>query len=68
MAFLDHDAGLPLWLPQPVPEDALTGSSIQLVMEESPPEAPSGPTGYIIRNWFGPFLLASPSRLLRGRC
>lgn len=35
------------------------------------PGEPSGddsPRGFIIRNWFGPFLLGPASRYLRGRC
>jgi len=68
MAFLDSEADLPLWFPLPLPEDLLAGSYVQFWGEDSPPEAHPGPAGFIIHNWFGPFLLASPSRFLRGRC
>ncbi len=67
MAFQDPDGGPPFWLPLSLPEDVFEGS-VRLILDESPPEAPPGPTGFIIHNWFGPFLLASPTRFLRGRC
>jgi len=68
MAFHDSDTEVLLWCPQLLPEDLLLGSYVQLSGEDSPPEAHPGPAGFIIHNWFGPFLLASPSRFLRGRC
>ncbi len=68
MAFFGGEADLLVWSPQPIPEDLLTGSSIQLLGEELPPEVYPEPAGFIIQNWFGPFLLAPPSRFLRGRC
>ncbi|MEJ5330628.1 MAG: hypothetical protein WHT07_10800 [Desulfobaccales bacterium] len=32
------------------------------------PSIEDSPRGFIIRNWFGPFLLGPASRYLRGRC
>lgn len=39
--------------------------------EDGDTDGPSGedsPRGFIVRNWFGPFLLGPASRYLRGRC
>jgi hypothetical protein len=69
MAFLGGEADLPVWFPQPVPEDLLAGASIRLLVEEWAACAhPGDPAGFIILDWFGPFLLGPSSRLLRGRC
>jgi hypothetical protein len=42
----------------------------QFLAEDLDPGALGSPPtcGFIIKYWFGPFLLSPPSRLLRGRC
>ncbi len=73
MAFIGKDEGFPLWLPESVTDDLLTGSSITLLgASEEEKEAlaadPEPSCGFIIQDWFGPFLLSPSSRFLRGRC
>jgi hypothetical protein len=68
MAFLDDDADLPLCIPQPAPQVLPAGGPPRLLGEDLPREDRSEPAGIITRDWFGPFLFASPTRFLRGRC
>jgi hypothetical protein len=72
MAYLGNEEHIPLWLSESLPEDVLTGSLIQFLGMVSEPAAessePEPSCGFIIRDWFGPFLLSPPSRYLRGRC
>lgn len=73
MAFIGKDEGFPLWLPESVTDDLLTGSSITLLgaSEEDKETLPADlepSSGFIIQDWFGPFLLSPSSRFLRGRC
>lgn len=70
MAYIGKEDYSPLWLPESLPVDALAGSSIQLLGEEKEPEllASEPSRGFIIQDWFGPFLLGPPTRFLRGRC
>jgi hypothetical protein len=72
MAYVGKEEYLPVWLPGSLPQDVLAGSCITLLGAEEESEAVSSdpePTcGFIIRDWFGPFLLSPPSRFLRGRC
>jgi hypothetical protein len=68
MAFFVRGAGLPMWLPHPLPHNLLEGRTLQLRLEDWGPEgAPEGPSAFITRDWFGPFLLSPASRVLRGR-
>ncbi len=70
MAYLDLDEPYPLWLAEMLGPDSLRLASMQL-LEESPETSSAeaaGPRGFIIRNWFGPFLLGPASSFLRGRC
>jgi hypothetical protein len=70
MAYIGTDEYFPLWL-QDIPTDdlfmpgylELVGTSTDASSEEEEPLC-----GYIIQDWFGPFLLGPPSRFLRGRC
>jgi hypothetical protein len=70
MAYIGKEDYSPLWLPEAIPTDTLTGSSIQLLGEEEEAEAlaPEPSRGFIIQDWFGPFLLGPATRFLRGRC
>jgi len=73
MAFIGKDEGFPLWLPEAVTDELLNGSSISLLgaSEEEKETLPADPElsyGYIVQDWFGPFLLSPSSRFLRGRC
>ena len=70
MAYIGKEDYFPLWLPESLPPDALAGSSIQLLGEEEEQEttASESSRGFIIQDWFGPFLLGPPTRFLRGRC
>ncbi|OGP69989.1 MAG: hypothetical protein A2Z73_00580 [Deltaproteobacteria bacterium RBG_13_60_28] len=70
MAYIGKEEYLPMWLPESLPADVLAGSSIQLLGGEEEPEpmASEPSRGFIIQDWFGPFLLGPPTRFLRGRC
>ncbi len=72
MAYLGDNDGFPLWLSQPLPEDVLSGMSlealIRLVEAEDPETLAGEPCGFIVKGWFGPFLLSPQSSFLRGRC
>ena len=70
MAYIGKEEYVALWLPHSLPVEALSGDSIQLLgAEEEPEPMASEPSrGFIIEDWFGPFLLGPPTRFLRGRC
>jgi hypothetical protein len=70
MAYIGKEEYMPLWLPESLPVDVLAGSGIQLLGGEEEPEpmASEPSRGFIIQDWFGPFLLGPPTRFLRGRC
>lgn len=70
MAYIGKEEYLAFWLPESLPVDALPGNSIQLLGGEEEPEpmASEPSRGFIIQDWFGPFLLGPPTRFLRGRC
>jgi len=70
MAYIGKEEYVALWLPENLPADALNANSIQLLGgEEEPESTASEPSrGFIIEDWFGPFLLGPPTRFLRGRC
>ena len=70
MAYIGKEEYLAFWLPENLPVDALAGNSIQLLGGEEEPEpmAAEPSRGFIIEDWFGPFLLGPPTRFLRGRC
>jgi len=72
MAYIGKDEHVPVWLPEPLPEEILAESFIELLNIEADGEAASEPGdpsfGFIVRGWFGPYLLSPPTHFLRGRC
>ena len=72
MAYFDRDEYILFWLAAALGDEVPAGSPINLMGTAAEPEseviAPEPSRGYIIRDWFGPFLLAPSSRYLRGRC
>jgi hypothetical protein len=72
MAYIGKQEYAPVWLPESLPEEILVESSIKLLHAEvDPGEAPEPEEpnfGFIIQDWFGPFLLSPPTRFLRGQC
>lgn len=72
MASFDRDDDLLMWLAAPLPDGLPTSSRIHLMAEAQEQEAevhdPEPAWAYIIRGWFGPFLLGPAGRFMRGRC
>ena len=70
IAYLDQDELYPVWLADTIGPHELGEECVQLLDEdpESGLPAPGAPRGFIIRDWFGPFLLGPVSPFLRGRC
>lgn len=72
MAYFDRDEYILFWLAAALGDEVPAGSPIHLMGAAAEPEAavidPESSRGYIIRDWFGPFLLAPSSCCLRGRC
>jgi hypothetical protein len=72
MAYIGKDEHNPVWLPETLPGDILAESFIELLNTEADREdapEPGEPNfGFIVRDWFGPYLLSPPTRFLRGRC
>jgi hypothetical protein len=72
MAYIGKEEFKPIWLPESLPEEVLAESFIELINSETgletapPPEEPN--YGFIVQDWFGPFLLSPPTRCLRGHC
>jgi hypothetical protein len=72
MAYIGKEECSPVWLPESLPEEILAESFIELLhgerdMGDAPP--PAEPAfGFIVRDWFGPFLLSPPTWFLRGQC
>jgi hypothetical protein len=70
MAYVDREELYAMWLAETLGPVDLGGNCVQLLDENPvaglPP--PAGPRGFIIRNWFGPFLLGPASPFRRGRC
>jgi len=73
MAYIGDDFYLAAWAAGTLAEDKLSQTSI-LLLEESADQGEqesieAEPTrGFIIQDWFGPFLLGPASRFVRGRC
>ncbi len=69
MATYDRDHDLLLWLPAS-PEGLPAESYLRPESDEAglAAEAPGPTYGFIVCDWFGPFLLSPPTRQLRGRC
>jgi hypothetical protein len=72
MAYIGKDEPAPVWLPESLPEEILAESFIELlntgVHDETASEPEESNFGFIVRDWFGPYLLSPPSHFLRGRC
>ena len=73
MAYLDRDEYIPVWLPHWLPDDILEEIYLGIVAgshraPQSLPEEAEGADGYIIQDWFGPFLLSPRTCFVRGRC
>ncbi len=73
MAYIGDDFYLAAWATGALMGDKLSQTSI-LLLEESADQGEqesieAEPTrGFIIQDWFGPFLLGPASRFVRGRC
>lgn len=72
MAYFDPDINFLVWLPEPLPEEVLANNQLQLLVREQGPESEmndlDSSCGYIIRDWFGPFLFAPSGRSGGGSC
>ncbi len=75
MAYIGNDWYLAAWATQTLEGDQLSQTSVMLLGGESgPPQGEEesltteGTRGFIIHDWFGPFLLGPVSRFVRGRC
>jgi hypothetical protein len=72
MAYIGNEEYSPVWLPESLPEEVLAESPIELFHAEANPEDARHPEdsnfGFIVQDWFGPFLLSPPTRFLRGQC
>ncbi len=66
MAYLGKNGYLVIYLSE---DGAATGQKCsQLLGEEETNEALETPRGFVIQDWFGPFLFASPGRVQEARC
>ena len=72
MAYIGKDEHAPVWLPESLPEEILAESFIELLNtgpdDVAVPEPGESNPGFIIRDWFGPYLLSPPTHFPRGRC
>jgi len=72
MAHVGKEEHFPIWLPEDLPEEIVAESFCELLHAETGDERnhrPEDPNfGFIVRDWFGPFLLSPPTRFLRGQC
>ncbi len=73
MAYIGNDWYLAAWSAGTLAGDQLSQTSVMLLgesVEQGEQENPeTEPTrGFIIQDWFGPFLLGPASRFVRGRC
>ncbi|MDI6852603.1 MAG: hypothetical protein QME75_03220 [Deltaproteobacteria bacterium] len=73
MAYIGTERELAMWMAGAPHEDGLAETCIYLLGDDGDPGdeaySRSEPSrGFIIQDWFGPFLLGPPSRFLRGRC
>jgi hypothetical protein len=72
MAYVGKEEHFPIWLPESLPEEVVAESFFELLNAGADNEAASRPEepgfGFIVRDWFGPFLLSPPTRFLRGQC
>jgi hypothetical protein len=72
MAYIGKDEHTPVWLPESLPEEILAESFVELLNTEAQVEDGPDPGersfGFIVRDWFGPYLLSPATHFLRGRC
>jgi hypothetical protein len=73
MAYIGDDGFFAAWAAGTLTGDNLSQTSVLLLGESADQEEQESlatePTrGYIIQDWFGPFLLGPASRFVRGRC
>ena len=72
MAYFDRDEFILFWLTAALGDGLPAGTPMPLMEPEQEPAVDvatqDAAYGYIIRDWFGPFLLAPSSRCQRGRC
>jgi hypothetical protein len=72
MAHKGKEEHFPIWLPESLPEEIVAESFFELLRaeadEESTPHPEEPNFGFIVRDWFGPFLLSPPTRFLKGQC
>lgn len=73
MAYIGDEGFLAAWAASILTGDEVSQSSVLLLgegveHEEQESLAPEPARGFIIQDWFGPFLLGPPSRFVRGRC
>jgi hypothetical protein len=73
MAYIGNDFYLAAWAAGTLEGDKLSQTSVLLLSESAEQDEQerleAEPTrGFIIQDWFGPFLLGPASRFVRGRC
>jgi hypothetical protein len=73
MAYIGNDFYLAAWAAGTLAGDKLSQTSVLLLGESTDQgeqeSLEAEPTrGFIIQDWFGPFLLGPASRFVRGRC
>lgn len=72
MATAGKEEHFPIWLPESLPEEIVAESFIELLNVDADEEGDTRPEdpnfGFIVQDWFGPFLLSPPTRFLRGQC
>ena len=73
MAYIGDDGFFAAWAAGTLTGDKLSQTSVLLLGESADQGvqesmAPESTRGFIIQDWFGPFLLGPASRFVRGRC
>jgi hypothetical protein len=72
MAYIGDEQYFSVWWPGPLPDDLQAGGYLDFMDPEMQADGQNPPQdslfGYIIRDWFGPFLLSPPTRSGRGEC
>ncbi len=68
MAYLGGNGYLVIWMSEYMPEEVLAEKCSRLLGEEEKEEPEDNPRGFIIRDWFGPFLFGPSGRFQEARC
>jgi hypothetical protein len=73
MAYIGKEEHFPIWLPESLPEEIVAENFFELLNaeaadEENPRQPEDSNFGFIVQDWFGPFLLSPPTRFLKGQC